>query len=323
MDQKKVSIPLQQGQYSGVRDLGPASIKYGVCEVTIPPNHKSGHVEGPKWWKLEFSSDPRQHIYLSSVSQIGKQGIEASMDAHFNQMRDIPRRRLLLFVHGYNVSFEEAALRTAQMHFDLDFQGLSAFFSWPSDGTTRAYVSDSGDIEWSKPHIAEVLSYYETNPNIDDIFVIAHSMGNRGTLQALLELRNRGAGKKIKEIILAAPDVDAVIFDRDIAPSISSYFPRTTIYASSNDMALRGSQTLNAIERVGEIRNNEPTVRTIPKLDVIDASSVSTDLLGHSYFGDGTSIISDMYYLMHKEVSPPRFNMTSKTGARGSFWKIK
>jgi esterase/lipase superfamily enzyme len=38
-------------------------------------------------------------------------------------------------VHGYNVSFDDAALRTAQLAYDLTFDCPAAFFSWPSKGT--------------------------------------------------------------------------------------------------------------------------------------------------------------------------------------------
>ena len=32
-------------------------VQLGVCEISIPPDHKMGELEAPKWWKLEFRED--------------------------------------------------------------------------------------------------------------------------------------------------------------------------------------------------------------------------------------------------------------------------
>ena len=37
------------------------------------------------------------------------------------------RRELFVFIHGFNVSFEDAARRTAQIHYDLKFDGAESF----------------------------------------------------------------------------------------------------------------------------------------------------------------------------------------------------
>lgn len=314
---------LDAGQYSGARDMGSNPIKYGVCEVTIPPDHRTGQLEGPKWWRLEFSADPRKHVYLKDVNQAGKTIVFEAISKSFESVEAGTRRRALLFVHGYNVSFQDAARRSAQMHYDLNFPGISAFYSWPSNANLQSYVSDSGDIEWSTPHIKEFLTDFDTFNAIDEIYVIAHSMGNRGVIKALVEMRLTGAGRKIKEIILAAADVDAAIFERDLAPQIANYYPRTTVYASANDKALWGSEALSEAYRVGEIRNREPTIRTLPTFDVIDASNVATDLLGHSYYGDGTSVISDIFQLIVTNQNPPRFNLSEQNGSRGKYWRFR
>jgi esterase/lipase superfamily enzyme len=47
-----------------------------------------------------------------------------------------------VFTHGYNVSFEEAARRAAQLAFDLNFRGRVVLFSWPSCGSLLGYGAD-------------------------------------------------------------------------------------------------------------------------------------------------------------------------------------
>jgi esterase/lipase superfamily enzyme len=45
-------------------------------------------------------------------------------------------------VHGFNVSFENALRRTAQIAYDLDFDGAPFLFSWPSRDSLLSYASD-------------------------------------------------------------------------------------------------------------------------------------------------------------------------------------
>ncbi len=309
-------------QYSGERDRSANPIKYGVCQVTIPPDHRYGQLEGPKFWKLEFSADPRRHVFLANVSQIGKENTLAAISDHFLALRD-QKRRLLVFVHGYNVSFADAARRTAQMHYDLNFPGVSAFYSWPSNATLSGYVSDAEEISWSTPHIQEFLETFDEKADVDEIYLLAHSMGNRGVTQALLFMQSKGIGKKIKEIILASADIDADVFNRDIATRISAYYPRTTVYASDNDKALWGSEALSRNPRVGEIRGGLPTISSNTGLDIVDASAVATDFIGHSFFGDSGSVISDIYNIIESHSAPPRQFLRPADGPSGRFWKFK
>ncbi len=313
---------LEAGKYTGARDRSTNPIKYGVCSVSIPPDHRLGELEGPKFWRFEFTPDPTQHIVLRGVSQIGKEETFRAIASQFEALSQAPRKRLLVFIHGYNVAFDDAARRSAQIHYDLQFPGVSMFYSWPSEATLSGYVSDAADIEWSTPNIRKFLEDLDQRSGIDDIYVLAHSMGNRGLTRALIDLKQAGRGKKIKEIILAAPDIDADLFSRDIAPVLSSFYPRTTIYASSSDRALWASESISGASRVGEIRNGEPTVAPRPKMDLIDASTVATDLLGHSYYGDGDSVISDIKQIIDLGKTPPRPLLKSVTGSLGAYWEF-
>jgi esterase/lipase superfamily enzyme len=52
------------------------------------------------------------------------------------------KKSAFIFVHGYNVTFEDAARRTAQMSYDLSFDGAPVFYSWPSQGSLGDYLKD-------------------------------------------------------------------------------------------------------------------------------------------------------------------------------------
>jgi esterase/lipase superfamily enzyme len=104
------------------------------------------------------------------------------------------------------------------------------------------------------------------------------------------------------QIVLTAPDIDAAVF-ADLAQSFRHVGERVTLYASSNDEALKASKKVHGYQRAGE---SAPEVLVIPGIDSIDVSRVDTSLLGHSYFGDNCSVISDLLGLLRKREPPDR-----------------
>ena len=125
-------------------------LKYGVVGVSIPHDHRVGEIESPSIWKFEFSEDPSKHIMLQEVRLLERR-------TFFKKLaRDIAssnRKSTFLFVHGYNTSFSEAAKRTAQISYDLKFDGKAVFYSWPSQASTFRYGRDEKNIEWSRKNI--------------------------------------------------------------------------------------------------------------------------------------------------------------------------
>lgn len=82
-------------------------VHYGYCDVSIPPTHSVGEIERP----LLGGEDEMQHVML-------RRNEELKEDAFFKQVRQVlaertaDERNCFIFVHGYNVTFEKAAMRT-------------------------------------------------------------------------------------------------------------------------------------------------------------------------------------------------------------------
>ncbi len=310
---------LKDGQYSGNRDLG--ELKYGACNVSLPPDHIQGRLEAPQFWTFIGRDNPAKFVVVRGVAQIGRAEVFRAIGSAFTESGPT-RKRVLVFIHGYNVNFENAAKRSAQLHYDLDFPGVTMFYSWPSDGALTEYVSDMADADWTSSHLAKFLMDLEAQ-DVDDIFILAHSMGNRALLQALRQIQSTGGGKKFKELVLAAADVDSQLFAEQMVPMISSYYNNTTVYASSSDKALWGSQALSNVPRVGEVRNGEPTIAEGQRLSIIDASLIKTDFLGHSYIGDSNSVISDIHQLINHGPVLPRPFLKRVSGRLGPYWEFQ
>lgn len=293
---------------------GRGSMQYGICNISIPHSHEIGELESPSIFKLEFRENPEKHVVLLDLSVLDK-------EAYFEKLK--AKDSALMFIHGYNVSFEDAARRTGQMKYDLQFPGPALFYSWPSAGNKRSYTIDEQNIEWSQPNIKQFLIDVLEQSRIRHLYLVGHSMGTRGLTRALIDLfqEKPHLRERIKDIVLAAPDIDAAVFVRDIAPRITSDLNRVTLYASSRDLALAASDTVHGAPRAGH--SGEHLV-VCPGVETIDASEVKTDFLGHSYFGDHNSTLSDIYYMIKEDLgADDRFGLQGVDTLNGRYWHFK
>lgn len=298
-----------------------SKLKYGIVEVSIPHDHRIGELESPSIWKFEFTEDPSKHIMLHSIKLLNKDKFFSKLS---EEIKLTSKRRTFLFIHGYNTSFAEAAKRTAQISYDLKFDGKPVFYSWPSQASTFRYGKDEKNIAWSRRNIITFLNDYLTKCEAEEIYLIAHSMGNRGLTTALIEvLKDKPELKsKIKEIILAAPDIDAKVFKNEIAPQMVSLSEKPiTLYVSEDDLALKASAMLHGNPRAGDAGEE---IVIINGVETIDASGVDTSFLKHSYFADTNSIISDIFDIIESgKRALNRTRLSHIELENQMYWKVK
>jgi esterase/lipase superfamily enzyme len=295
-------------------------IDRGICEVSIPKTHDPGELEGPSITRLEFESDPRKHITLRKT-------VRLQTDAFYEQLRaqvaSSPDRELLVFVHGFNVTFEDAARRTAQMAHDLKLQGAPVFFSWPADKYfLLTYGKDETSVSWSAPHLKEFLLDLVHHTDARAINLVGHSMGNRALTTALreIDLQLRNEARLFNQVVLAAPDIDADDFRDNIAPAIQRTAKQVTLYASSNDIALGASRLLHRNARAGDTSRG---LVLVPGMVTIDVSNINGGPWGHSYYGASDPVLRDLHLLL-TSLPPERrtwLNMKELDGQ--TYWAFK
>jgi len=300
------------------------SLSYGAVNVALPKSHEAGQLEAPSIFRLEFTADPDKHVMLQSLKAMDAGSWRAEVARHAIELGN---PGILVFVHGYNSSFSDAARRAAQLAFDLRFGGSTVLFSWPSRDATLEYTVDEQSAEWSVPDMKEALAGLVAAAPDTPIYVIAHSMGNRVFTRGFKALlaETPAARTPFKQIVLAAPDIDADVFRREIAPAILGQGPRVTLYASSNDKALAASRGVHGgYVRLGESGKD---IVVLQGLDTVDASGVSTEFLGHSYYGDSNTVMSDLKYVIRKSLPPEqreRFVLERvKDAAIGLYWRFR
>jgi esterase/lipase superfamily enzyme len=277
---------------------GRGELTFGVAEVSIPDDARMGRIDRPRWWKLEFRPDPNKHLVLHGAQVLDAGAFAARARS---LVGGAAKKEVLVFVHGFRVTFDDALSTAAQLAYDLHFEGLAALYSWPSEGALARYTVDEGNVRWSRPHFAQFLTVLREQTGADAIHLIAHSMGNRLLLDGLEALpAARTGAAPWREVVCAAPDVDAATFKEQVG-SLHRKAHRFTLYASSKDKALMVSETVHGYPRAGQ---SGMGMVLAPALDTVDATAVDTSLLGHSCYAENRSVLSDLFNLIRHGHAP-------------------
>jgi esterase/lipase superfamily enzyme len=292
------------------------ALDFGTVRVSIPPSHEVGAIESPSLVRFEFRADPEKHIVLESVGPL-RQG--SFYDMLRDSLREASASEALVFVHGYNVSFERAAKRTAQLAFDLKFPGVPVLYSWPSEGKLLKYTSDEQDVRLTEPHLRQVLDSLVDRVGARKVHVVVHSMGSRAVAAALGDIRRERGNGVFGEVVFAAPDIDAREWEQILAPAMVGVADRITLYASSRDRALRLSRTLHDYPRAGDSGEGLTVVEGV---QTIDASVIDTSLLGHSYFADAVRMVQDLVRVLAQRMQPDQRALKAAQKAGLRYWVI-
>lgn len=274
-----------------------SSLTYGICYVNIPKSHKFGSI-GSSWWRRLLTGDDTLTLESTDVVASGDE-FERRVKEHIASSPQ-RSRHILVYIHGYNVSFKEAAIRAAQLGVDLNVP-TTAFFSWPSAASFEGYMADSAAIDASEPFLEQFLSTLSAAVGDAHMHFLVHSMGNRALLRIVSRLVNNSlAGKlRIGQILLAAPDVDTEVF-RALAPAYSEVADRTTLYVCANDKALLASEWVHNFGRAGLC----PPPTIVSGIDTVEVSELDLTLLGHGYYAQAHGVLHDMFTLITQGLSP-------------------
>jgi len=303
------------GVFSSLRS-DPATLTLGTIDVTIPRDHRLAQVERPRFFTLSTTEQKDRHFTI--IERTVKEP-SAFYSELAERIRASQNRQAFVFIHGYNVSFDDAIYRTAQISYDLAFDGPAISYSWPSNGTVLDYTQDLNNSEWSIGQLTAFLKSLVAHSQAKDIHLIAHSMGNRvlvGAIQRLV-IESAPPAPSFSQVVLTAPDIDAGVF-RQLADAVKASASRVTLYASSTDRALRASKRINGYPRAGDAGAG---IVVLPGLDTVDVSSVNSDLLGHGYYGDNRTVLSDMFNLLRGQ-APPRFGLREARAGGLTYWRF-
>lgn len=254
---------------------------YGICMVKVGKMHEIGNISNEQNkknvenFKVALANSTDSKKFFSEIKKTNATP--------------------LVFVHGFNVRYNEAVLRSAQIAYDLKYQGPVILYTWPAgakDGMieeallNKTYEQNSSNVKSSVGIFADFLENLQKNKI--KVNLIVHSMGHQLVLDAMSQIAQKKSEVFINELFLNAPDYDAQTF-KTIVPNLKKLTNHITLYCSQNDKALTVSKIFNSNDRLGACSNVE-------QVDVINVSAIDDSALGlgHGYYSS-KSILSDMF----------------------------
>ena len=276
--------------YSG--DRGPA-LSYADITVSIPPD--SVRQPGTVQWPKDLPGNPATDFVTLRAETLDRP--EAA--ARLRHTARAGKRHVLVFVHGFNNRFEDAVYRFAQIVHDTKAEVVPVLFTWPSRGSVLAYGYDRESTNYSRNALEGVLRRLAQNPEVAEITVLAHSMGNWLVLESLrqMAIRDGRVAGKIRDVVLAAPDVD-VDLAREAFRDMGPARPRLSLFVSQDDNALAVSRLVwgNSGARLGAIDPSAEPYRSELARENIAVLNLTTlkgsDALNHGKFAGSPQLVA-------------------------------
>ena len=288
----KDDATLQASSFTAERSM---RLKYGLTVVSVPKNHKLGNVERPQWsfWRGAYDRETDEDHFRIRRIEI------RSRDKLVDELRSSPDS-VLLFVHGYDTSFQDTIFKAAQIAYDANFSGSVLVFSWPSAGEVLKYDYDRESAQFSGGDLLSVLRMLTEEIGDKRIYVVAHSLGNQILLDALQQASLGRITLSMSELVMAAPDVDKDVFMKK-AKEIKSVARNMTMYASAADKALLVSDKKAWGARMGYVGSHGPNL--VDGVETIDVTAVGDDMFAfdHSAYSESRAVLEDLARLMNSK----------------------
>ncbi|HMA16660.1 MAG TPA: alpha/beta hydrolase [Kiloniellaceae bacterium] len=280
-----------------------------------------------------------------------KLGSKAIFDAVRTEM--LKKGDALIFVHGYDHTFREAAGRAVQLQQWLAAGGKDMtllLFTWPSAGagvSRRTYADDRKRAEMSGPALGRAIlkatDFIRNTPRTDRcdgrIHLLCHSMGNwalRGAVQAMRTFVGNNIPPLFDEVILAGADEDDDTLQQGhkIAPLLRGC-RRMTVYYNHQDLALKASDyAMGNPDRLG--RSGPCLTPECPqKVSVVNVSAKiiwnaggpnawTKDPNGHQYFRNNARVRQDICQVLGGKLDDDFLrDKERRKNDLGSYWRLE
>ncbi|WP_031252584.1 alpha/beta hydrolase [Mesorhizobium sp. LNHC209A00] len=255
--------------------------------ISIPPNRAPGTVEWPK----KLPPNPEKEFAVVAAKSL------SIPEAHNWLRSHNSNGHVLVFVHGFNNRYEDSVFRFAQFVHDSRAKVVPILFTWPSRASVLGYNYDKESTNFSRTAFERTLKALADDRSVTDVTVMAHSMGTWLAMESLrqMALEDGQVSPKIRNVILASPDLDVDVFGRQWT-ELGPKKPKFTITVSRDDRALAVSRLIAGnVDRVGQADpSKEPYKSKLEAagITVLDLTNVKTDdRLNHSKFAESPEIV--------------------------------
>jgi esterase/lipase superfamily enzyme len=256
--------------------------------VSIPLRREAGTVQWPK----RLPANPSTDFAVTRVDRI-----DTIPEGREWFRKHIEGGHALVFIHGFNNTYEDSVFRLAQIVHDSGMRATPMLFTWPSRAELTGYEYDKESTNYSRTALEQSLRVLAQDPAVKDITILAHSMGTWLAMESLRQMgiRDGHVNAKIHNVILASPDIDIQVFAKQYV-EMGDPKPKFTIFVSQDDRALAASSFITGnVSRLGAINPSKEPYRSRLEeagITAIDLTEVKTDdSLHHGKFAESPEIV--------------------------------
>jgi esterase/lipase superfamily enzyme len=300
-----------------------SGVAYDRLVVRLPGEHYTAGDTLPVGVTIADEKDSRAGVSVGQPTAISRDELGRYLRTYRATLPPRAPLRVLLFVHGFNVSYPEAVRAVARLAFALRINVLPVALSWPSQAAILKYWNDEENIEPSVERFRPVLQALLSDADVDEVIVVAHSMGSRLFMRIVSYLQLQpGSMSKLARVSLAAADLGEAEI-RELWPRLrKSPAKGWLFYTSANDFALRASSIVHASPPVGDSRKR---IFTVPEFETVDASAVAPLLrgYGHSYVIDNPALSVDLRRWVSQGLQAQQRGLSRGTRHPAVFWSLE
>jgi esterase/lipase superfamily enzyme len=286
------------GRFAGA---GSDELRFGAAHVLVPGAQFSSKASllSTRLETRPFGQATDANQLLIRKRQVLSEKAFAAEVAQELALATLNADAALVFVHGFNVSFDEALQRAAQLKRDLNFDGPLFVFSWPSRGEFWRYGSDRTSANDSAMSLLNFLQRVAAATGHAKLHVLAHSMGNRVLLPALAHPRAATFADRIGQVVLAAPAVPNESFRQWIDLAAGRGIDRFTLYASRSDKAMWAGFLRESSTLAGYSPHGQPLLHAkVQSIDLSTAGMPGVTELNHDVFTANPVMSEDIRQLL-------------------------
>jgi len=299
------------GQYAG-------QASYGVITVQVPEHHPSG--------------SPIDATAIKKVESI-------PYAAFLKLLQDQSEKPLVIWIHGYRLSFPVSTTYCAEIARDLDIDANVLTFDWASNESTFGYNQDVLQISQSTNHLVDLLETINNQVKPAKIIIIGHSLGCRLVCLALQQLYSNPNSRNLKldHVIFLAPNVDREEFNQNFKSGLQALVNRLTIYVASDDNVLLLGKLLYNVDSIGLPEQFSPATnldeiqtflyyeKQLPgKIDLVDVSFSKKDFLRKHRLFLERPVLEDLFWLIHEDNPAAQRHLLKYKNAQNAtdYWVI-
>ena len=299
------------GEYAG-------QVSYGLMNVQLPGDQPAG----------------------STVTTGAIKKVESiPYPTFFKFLRDQSPKPLVIWIHGYRLSFPASTVYCAQIARDLNIDANVVTFDWASNESVFGYTRDLLQVPRSTKHFVDLLTTINSEVKPPKIIVIAHSLGCRLVCLALQELYNDPNTRNLKldHVVFLAPNIDREEFDKNFKSELQTLVNRLTIYVASDDNILLLGKLLYNVDSIGLPEQFSPDTnldeiqtflyyeKQLPgKIDLVDVSFSKKDFLRKHRLFLERPVLEDLFWLIHDDYPAAKRHLLKYKGikSRTDYWVI-